>query len=148
MSLDAMFATDAELEKNGVEIEYPDDRITLARAGGSNTKFKKMQEAKMKPYMRAVQAGTLDEEIAKRILRELYAAACIKNWEVRETDPKTGEDKWRVACRDTDGKPCEFNYENVVAALKRLPEFFADLQKQGGNHTLYLATLREDAAGN
>lgn len=145
MSMKAMFKNDETLERNGVLVDYGPFRVTLARAGGSNKKFERLMEAKVRPYKRAIQTETMDTEKTKEIMREIYADTVILNWEV-----KVEEDVYTQGIEDLNDetKTVPFNRENVIKTLKALPELFQDLITQAGNASLFREEIRETDAKN
>lgn len=151
MSMYKLFKTDTNLEKGGIIIDYGDFRVTIARAGGANKRFAKMLEAMTKPYRRAMQTDTMDNEKAIDIMREVYANAVILLWEVRVPTGKDGKDeyKWIKGIEAPDGAdPLPYTKENVADALRALPDLFMDLQEQAAKVSLFRETILEDEAGN
>ena len=139
-SLFAQFKTDPELERKGILIEYGfNDRtgapiaFRIARAGGGNAQFQKRLEADMKPYRRQIQTDTLDNKVAERILRKVFAETVVLGWENVD---------------DENGAELPFTVENCVALFEKLPDLFKDLQEQAQKSALYRATIRETDAGN
>lgn len=143
MSMYKQFRTDPKLESTGIVVDYGDFRVTVARAGGTNRKFARAMEAKSRPYRRRIQTETLDNDLANRLLREVYAETLILKWEVRV------DGKWATGIENPDGgTPLPFNPKNVEAVLVELPDLFADLQDQSTSMRLYRQDLLEDDAGN
>lgn len=148
------FKTDTALEAKGVIIDYGNFRVTLARAGGGNKRFARLLEAKTKPYRRAIQTETMDDDRAQELLCEVYAEAVILKWEAKV------DGKWQVGIEPPPPKaPSEgqksggkkllpFNTANVVSTLKNLPELFRDLQEQANKVAIYRENVLEDDAGN
>ena len=128
-----VFGTDKEVEKKGVIIDYGDFQFFVARAGESNDKFIKAVERRSQPYKRAIQAGTLPEEVARRMLLEVYADAVILDWE---------------GVRDRNGEILPFNRENCIKLLADLPDLFSDLQQQAQNLELFKREEMEEDAKN
>ena len=143
MSLYKQFETDQDLEQKGIIIDYGEFRVTVARAGGSNKRFAKLLEARTKPFKRAIQAETMDPDMAIDILRRVYAEAVILNWETKVKKKFVSGIEAKGG-----GGLLPFNADNVDLTLKNLPDVFIDLQSQAGKSSLFLTTLREDSAGN
>ncbi len=143
MSMYDKFKTNSDLEKEGVIHDYGDFRITIARAGGSNSSFVKMLEAKSRPHRRAIQTESMDSVLADNILRETYAAAVILNWEVKN---EAGE--FEEGIEAEDGSILPFTTANVSDTLKNLPDLFKDIQEQASKAALYLQSIQELEAGN
>lgn len=143
MSMYKQFQTDENLEKKGIVIDYGDFRITIARAGGANKKFARVLEAKTKPYRRAIQTETMDNDRAMELLRETYAEAVILNWETKV------EGEWNVGIENPDGEELlPFSGDSVLQTLQALPDLFLDLQQQAGKVALFRQSIIEDDAGN
>lgn len=136
------FKTDETLETSGIEIDYGDFVVTLARAGGANRRYGKALEAKTKPYRRAIQTETMNSKVADTILREVFASTIVLNWQTRvDGELKTG-------IEGPDGDLLPFNVANVTATLKNLPDLYSDLQAQANKSALFRASLLEGDAGN
>jgi len=129
------FGTDENLEKGeGVDLDYGDcGIITIHRAGGSNKKFGSVFAAKLRPYERQMQMGTLEDGIAERLLAEAYAEAVIVGWRGVKND---------------QGKALAFEKKNVVKLLLDLPELFRDIQEQAQKAANFRRAGIEDAAKN
>ncbi|CAH1661684.1 conserved hypothetical protein [Hyphomicrobiales bacterium] len=110
----------------GVTIEYDDGRrFTIHRAGGSNKKFGRVLTARMKPFQRRIEMGTLPDAVGDRVLAEVYAETIIIGW---EGIAKGGQD-------------LPFTKENVVDFLLAKPEVFAAIRQDATN----LAHFRKEA---
>ena len=128
-----LFKTDPGIETEGLTLDYGDFQIRIARAGGANRGFVRALEAKLKPYRRQLQSETLDDQVAERILREVYADHVILGWR---------------GVTDGEGKAMTFSRANVLRLLTDLPELFRDIQEQAGRIALFRAQELEDAKGN
>jgi len=117
MSFYETFSTNENLEAGeGVDLDYGKSGvITIHRAGGENKKFARVLNAKMKPYRRQLQNGTMDDAVAEKLMAETYAEAVIIGWK---------------GVKGRDGKDMPFTKENVVKLLTDLPELFKDIQDQ------------------
>jgi len=111
----AMFETDRNLEKEGIWIDYGPFSFKVARAGGSNEKYRRMLQHRMKPYRRQIQNETMSEEKAQEIILETFVDAVLLDWK---------------DVRDRDGNVMDFNRENALQLLSDLRDLFADLQTQ------------------
>jgi hypothetical protein len=129
------FSTDRELETGqGIDLDYGDcGRITIHRAGGANKKFASVFAAKLRPYERQMQMGTLDDGTAERLLAETYAEAVVVGWK---------------GVKDAKGKSLEFDKKACVALLLDLPELFKDIQEQAGRAANFRRAGIEAAAKN
>jgi hypothetical protein len=156
------FKTDTDLEKEGIDLNYGDFIVKVARAGGGNKKFARVLEAKMKPVRRAVQTESLDNKRAEALMREAYAEGVVLMWSVRvKADDKgkpveplqlmtegDGNTVFVQGIEGPDGDVLPFNVENVVATFQALPELFADIREQSGKMGLFRQAGQEADAGN
>ena len=128
-----LFTTDKDLERKGFALQYGETTFIIARAGGANKKFQSLIERKLRPYRTAINAGTMDEDVAERLLAEAYADSVILAWEnVCEPEP--------------DCTPIDFTKENVVRVLLALPDLFRDIQEQSQKVSNFLRDgVLEDA---
>ncbi len=131
------FKADENIEKTGIVVQYGENskgkpmEVRIARAGGSNVRYSKVLEHKIKPYRRQLQNETLDSNIQDRILREVYAETVILGWENME---------------DKENNDLSFSRENVLFLLADLPDWFKDVQEQANKFALFrLEDLKEDA---
>lgn len=135
----AAYKMDENLEKEGILFEVGMNSkgepmaIRLARAGGSNTKFGKVLEFKLKPFGGAQKIENMEREAIQRVMRETYADAVVLGWENFE---------------DQDGEPLPFSKENVVKVFSDLPELFKDVQEFAQKSAAFRAHVRDDNAGN
>lgn len=129
------FAADQDLESGqGIDLDYGEcGVITIHRAGGSNKKFGTVFAAKLRPYERQMQMGTLEDGTAERLLAEAYAEAVIVGWR---------------GVRDANGKLLAFDKKNVVKLMLDLPELFRDIQEQAQKAANFRKELVEDEAKN
>lgn len=135
-----MFETDANLEKDGVRIEYGINsrgeamQVTIARAGGANVAFQKAYERITKPYRHQLQLGKLPKELNDRLNRELYAEAVVRSMSGFE---------------ERDGTPIDTSTkEGVVRMFERLPNLFSDIINQSQAMETFRAAQMEAEAGN
>lgn len=142
MSMYGQFQTDTSLENQGIVIDYGTFRITVARAGGANKRFAKTLEAKTKPFKRAIQTDTMDNERGLEILRETYAEAVVLNWETKK------DGVFVQGIESQDGGILPFNKENVVFTFQNLPDLFTDIQQQAEKSALFRKFLQEQDAKN
>lgn len=137
------FKTDVSLESRGVEIDYGEFRVTIARAGGANKKYARVLEAKTKPFRRAIQTETMNEERARELLVETYAEAVIVNWETKV------DGKFQMGIEAPNGgKLLSVNVKNIALTLMNLPDLFTDLQAQANRVALFREVILEADAGN
>lgn len=129
-----LFGTSEQHEQQGIELDYGDFSITVARAGGSNRRYQKMLEAKTKPFRRILAAGgKVDPERMSAAMREVFAETVVLSWK-------------NVA--DKKGKKMAFNKENVMKLFKDLPDLFNDVMGQASNFQLFQDLETEQDQGN
>lgn len=128
------FATDKKAEQEGITLDYGDGlKIRIARAGGSNTKFEKLVQARLKKYERQRQLDLLEVETLRPILREVYAEAVVLGWE---------------GVTNREGETLPFNKENAVKLFEDLPDLFEDIVVQAQKAVLFRQNILEAEAGN
>jgi hypothetical protein len=109
-----MFETDNSLETKGVTVDYGEaGQFQVARAGGANKHYVKVVERVMRPYRRQFELGTLDEDVALGLAKEIFAEAIVLAWE---------------GVRNREGELLPFTKENCVMLFTDLPDLFMDLQ--------------------
>lgn len=128
-----MFSTDTSLETEGIDIDYGEFSIKIARAGGANKRYVKVLEAKSKPYRRAIDTDTIDSEIVQRILRETYATTVVLGWK---------------GITDSEGKAIKFSKESCVKLFEDLPDLFIDIQQQASKMALFRKEILEADSKN
>ncbi|MBU0724388.1 MAG: hypothetical protein KJ904_08725 [Alphaproteobacteria bacterium] len=130
-----LFATDAKAEaEDGLVLDYGSfGRITIRRAGGANKGFARVLEAKLRPYRRQIQAGTLEEAVAERLLAEVYAETVLIGWQ---------------GIRDRDGQDIAFSHRAAVTLFTDLPELFRDVQEQAQKAANFRTAEIEESAKN
>jgi hypothetical protein len=151
MGLKAQFATDVSLETSGIIIDYGNDRIKIARAGGANKKFERLLETKTKHLRRAIAVGAIGNEQSMAILREVYAQTIVLSWETNTgtlTEPKWDKGIDPKDAGKTGKALLPVTAENVKAVFTNLPDLFIDLQQQAQAGALYRQEINEGSAGN
>ncbi len=143
MSMYSQFHTDASMERNGIELDYGEFIVTIARAGGSNNKFTKVLENKTKPYRRAIQTESMDRARGEAVLVEVYAEAVILDWKVRVGEDLGQKTKYKTGIEAEDGSVLPYTTKNVVETLTALPDLFLDIQEQAGKVALFRKDLQE-----
>jgi hypothetical protein len=136
----AMFETDDGVEQAGVLIEYGPFYFRVARAGGSNTRYRDQLRDRLRPHRRALATETMNEDLANRIIRDVFAETVVLGWGSEEH----GEGK--IAGRD--GKPIDFSVEAVKALFKDLPELAGDVMDQATKFNNFRAVIAEIDAKN
>lgn len=127
--------TSADLEKDGVSIDYGTDvgKFHIRRAGGANRKWELRREALMKPYVRQIQAGIMDDEVHRGLLIQAFVETVLVGWE-GVTGP--------------DGQPLDCTHENATQLFKDIPTIFDGLFTSATQHQLFLKDAGTAAEGN
>lgn len=141
------FEVDADLETKGIVRDYGQFRVTVARAGGHNKQYEKALEKKGRPYEAAAQVGAMDNDLAVRIVKEVYSETIVKNWEVLNED---GDWMQGIEDPDADGEILDFTPENVLRVLKskKLHDLWTDIHRTANRASLFAASLEAARAGN
>lgn len=138
-SIYKLFETDLDIEKQGVVLQYGKTvegkpiTIRIARAGGSNTKFQKVLEARTKPLRRIIQNDLLEVKVADEMMMEVFADAVVLGWE---------------NIQDKDGVDMPYNRENVIKLFTDLPDLFVDVREQATKQVLFRSAILEVEAKN
>lgn len=139
MSLYKQFATDKNVERDGVVLSYGKNsknkniEIRIARAGGANIRYTKLLEAAIKPYRRQLQNETMDNGVAEDITMRVYAQSVVLGWEGVE---------------DENSNDMEFTVENCMKLFKDLPDLWSDIQSQATRAALFRQDILEADAKN
>lgn len=138
-SLFAQFQTSAQVEKDGVVLEYGISQngnpiaLRVSRSGGANTAFIKRLELALKPYRRLIDQGVMDQDQLRSILRRVYAETVVRGWE---------------NVFGPDGVELQFNVENCVTLFELLPDLFDDVVAQSQRIALFRSDILQLEAGN
>lgn len=138
MSMYAAFRTDEHLEQQGVDIDYGEFVVTLARAGGSNQRFKRRLRELSKPFRRG-NSTSVPEEIQEKLYCQAFAERVVLNWQRRV------DGQMLRGIEAEDGSTLEFTAQNVQLTLQKLPDLFEDLVRHAVSHTTF---QREAESGN
>lgn len=125
------FKTDKALEEEGVWIDYGQGfRMKIARLG--NSKCQAYLRRLRKPFMRQIQAGTLDDAVAESFLRKAVGKFVLLGWE--------------GMCED-DGTEIPFSAEE---AMKRLEtrDFLELVVEIAQDRETFKEEIEGDAAKN
>ncbi|MBX3537680.1 MAG: hypothetical protein KF735_08585 [Chelatococcus sp.] len=124
----AGFDMDANLEAgDGIKVQYSDElSFTIRRAGGANRAYGQLLSAKLRPLQRRIDMGMLPDEVANKVLAEVYAKTIVQGW--------TG-----IKSR---GEDLPFSIENAIALFTSQPEVFRTIQAEATS----AANFRKQAA--
>lgn len=139
MSLYKQFKTDNTLERNGIVLEYGNNAdgnpisIRIARAGGANSQYTRLMEARVKPYRRQIQNETIEKTMVEKMLREVYAETIVLGWE---------------NVTDETGEELPFTVQNCIKLFEDLPDLFQDIQDQSQRAALFREEVLETDSKN
>ncbi len=137
MSLYSLFETNEAAELDGFELILFDNdveiRFTLARAGGSNRKFATRMQALLRPYERAIKAGTMSDDKAADIMCQTIAETVIMDWD---------------NVNDRDGNPLQFSVSAAKQLLLDLPELRTIILEEAQKAVNFIAEEVEQNSGN
>ncbi|WP_420562609.1 hypothetical protein [Thalassobaculum sp.] len=111
------FKTDTAREDEGVwtTIDASSDaQIRLARIG--NRRYREAMARRLKPYRRALRAGTLDESVTERITAEVLAETVLLDWRGL-TDGAAPLAYSRETARDLLLNPAYRDFRDLVVEL-------------------------------
>ena len=114
--------TDKEVEKKGIVLDYGDYQIRIARAGGANTRYRKVLKTKLMPYRSAIQSDTLTNKKADSLLIEVYAESVVLEL---------------INVFDENGDLMETNRDNIIKILTDIPDLFKDIITQADKMILF-----------
>lgn len=130
----SMFRTDPKVEAlEGIVLNYGPFNIRVARAGGANAKFRTVLTDRLRPYRKQMEMGSMDDDVAQKLLAEVYADSVILGWE---------------GVTNAEGKILPFTRDNVIKVLLDLPDLFKDVQEQASLLSNFKAEALEDEAKN
>lgn len=135
---EALFKTSPKAEAAGVELDYGDFWIKVTRAGATNSRFKKLFDKAMKPHRRAVANDTMNNEVAERITREVWAESIVLGW-----GSKLGD-----GLMPYQGEALTFNVPNCIRLFDELPDLFIDVREQSMKLGLFQDDEQETDTGN
>lgn len=164
LSLRSSFATDANLEQAGVIVIYPDAqrgepqayRIRLRRLGGRNSLYTKVKERLMRPY-RNVEWKDLPEKTQTDISVRMFVEGAIASWETKHYDGcitklTPNADGWlqgvEVGQEDGTDEILPATVDNIIAALKQVPDFMEVLFSECRGPDLFRQEQRDAASKN
>lgn len=122
---------DEGLEKDGIELAFGNARyITVARSGGGNRKYRAALAEAYKPHKAALDRGTLDEETASKMLREVFAKAVVLDWR-----------GWL----DKNQEEIPYTWDSCMELFKEVPEIFRIVQDEAEKFSNFVKQEVEDS---
>lgn len=112
------FGTEKQYETEGVTLDFGVAKFKVRRAGGSNRKFMNVLAAKLRPHRRALDAGTMQDEVASELQMEVYFETVVVGWE---------------GVTDAEGNVLEYNLPNFKKVMTDLPDLWSTLRTEADN---------------
>lgn len=148
MSLRKIYATDKSKEVSGVRLEVGLNEfnnkpifITVSRMSRNNQKYQQAFTDKFDPHMTAIQADAMDEQLARKLVRELFVDDILHNVENVPLSDLTGNEA-------DNEKTMDFSRENVLALFDALPDLFDDWEARAKRAANFREAAKEKAAKN
>jgi hypothetical protein len=139
MTLRKAFKTDRKVESAGIEVEFDDAIVTVARAGGSNKAYKKAVVKALRPYRASLEADTVDDERLTPTMIKVFVQHCVLGWKTLVGDV------WVEGIEAESGPPVPFTKEAAEKFLIEVPELYYHLQEKATSRRLFLEDLEEAA---
>lgn len=147
MSLRGTFKTNKDAEINGVEVAVGvNDHngepiyINISRMGVANKKYTKRLEEVMAPHQAALQNDSMNNELAGKLLREVFVDTVLNGWRNLPKSELTG--------KDSDTAELEFNRDNALALFEELPEMYTDWADRAKKAASFRDAVRDKVAKN
>lgn len=147
MGLRKTFKTDRDAEINGVEVEVSVNdhngkpiTIRIARMSQGNKRYTKELNRVTKPHMSAIQNDAMDNDLARKMLQEVFVDTILLGWDNLPKSELTGNEA------DTD--ELEFTRENALALFKELPDLYDDWEARANKAAAFREKEREEEAKN
>ena len=103
--------------------------FVLSRMGRSNPAYLKALNAAMEPHKRKRELGTLSNEVAEKVLLEVFCSTIIKGWENVQND---------------DGKNMPFTPEAAMELMQELPDLYDELSTEASSLANFRIKREED----
>ena len=150
MSLRKQFKTDESAEVEGFELkldEAPNEDgsipvFILSRMGNSNKGYTKALEVATRPYRRQIELGTMNNDKAEEIFKEVFVNNVLKGWRnVSAAD---------VFNDDSAKGFAEFSKSNALALLNQpgMRDLYTRLQEEAKEAANFRAVSLEEEAKN
>lgn len=133
-SMYKQYGNDKAIEQAGIWLEFGSFRIRVARAGGTNMPYKRFMETILRKNRRAIETGTMPNDVGEKLHAEAYAKTVILQWQMQD-GTEVNDDGIEVAkyidgIETPDGGIMPATPENIMKTLMALPELFIDIRQQ------------------
>lgn len=138
------FITDKKKELEGVDKDFGDFVLTLARGGGANEDYFKVMAEMFAPYQQVMSIDEMSEDKARELSYRLLSRTVIRNWKFKENKILS------VGLgRDFDtGEVISPSEDNIVELFTAAHELYLEIKRFIENRTNYAAQNRQAAAKN
>lgn len=109
-----LFLMDSALETDGVCVCYGESKLWIARAGGSNHRYRDACVKILGPHRNRIDSGLVSEDEDRRLMAKVYSSSIVRNWE---------------NVFDLNGTPIPFTEGNVEKVLVELPDLLNDIRQ-------------------
>lgn len=147
MSLRKTFKTDLNAEVDGVllDVGFNDHngkpiQVRLSRMSRSNKRYTAELERVTRPHASAIQNESMDNELATKMLREVFVDTVLMGWYNLPKSELTGN--------DADKEELPFTRENALALFDELPDLYEDWETRAKKASTFREKEREKAAKN
>lgn len=148
MSLRKIYATDAAKETAGVTLQVGMNdyngqpiEIVVSRMSHNNQIYQKAFTEKFDPHQAAIQGDTLDEQLARKLVRELFADEVLKDVKNVPLSDLTEDDA-------DNEKPMPYNRDNVLTLFEKYPDVYDDWSGRAKKASNFRKAANNKAAGN
>ena len=104
--------------ENSIILDYGDIKVRIVRAGDGNQKYTDIMQTRLHPYKRRLDNGTLNPDIALRLVAEVYADSVILGWE---------------GVKDSKGQILPFTRNNAVKCMIEQSILFENIRFESMN---------------
>lgn len=147
MSLRKTFKTDKTAEVEGVEVAVAmNDHnnepifIRISRMGTTNKRYTKALNKVTQPHQAAIQNGAMDNDLARKMLQEVFVDTILLGWKNLPKSELTGD--------EADKDELEFTRENALALFDEMPDLYDDWEGRAQKASSFREQEREASAGN
>lgn len=144
MGLSRIFKMNGNKESEGVWIEFPANedgsipRFKISRMAKSNKAYSRALDKATKPHRRAIQLDTLPDDMAEKLVKDVFAETVLKDWENVKMSDVTGDE-------DAEGF-APFIPQNAMRLFDNLPEVYEALHEQANKASLFRDETLEKSA--
>ncbi|WLJ71044.1 hypothetical protein [Sphingomonas phage Kimi] len=147
MSLRKTFKTNKTAEIEGVEIpvginDHNNEPIVIkiSRMSTTNKRYTKELNRVTKPHQSAIQNDAMDNELARKMLMEVFVDTILLGWSNLPKSELTGNDK--------DKDELEFTRDNALALFAEMPDLYDDWEKRAQSAAAFRDAEKEASAKN